>query len=110
MEDWKTIREDIFEEQFDNERSPDNGGLRELSPRYLAWKRANYPGRKKRVLTGRTRESHKVFVSRDRIVETVSEKAVLLQEYMDLPVLPSEFTNPTSAALMKATIEYLANY
>lgn len=108
MQKWAEARVDIFDEYMENERNPYQGNLRSLSYLYLRWKRKNYPGRKKRELTGETWESHKVTPFIDRIEETVKGKGGLLQNYLDLPILPMDgWDQLTETRFVELTFEYL---
>jgi hypothetical protein len=107
MRDWKEAREDIFTNQFENELNPEDGRLRSLSARYLAFKRAVYPGRKKRELTSETVESHRIVASRIAIREEIGGKAEYLQGYLELPLLPEDWTDPTDRVLTKLAEDYL---
>lgn len=107
MEEWKQARINIFESQFRNELSPSNTVLRSLSIQYLEWKRRNYPGKKKRELTGETYKSHKFVVRPNELIEQLEGNAIYLQGYLELPLLPEDWSNPTERELVNITDRYL---
>ena len=109
MRQWRDAREDIFENQYEEELNPQDAPLRELSQRYLGWKRRYYPGRKKRELTGKTRESHRFSLGSNTLLEEISGNAIYLEGYLELPIFPETWTNPTERELVSLSEQYLFN-
>jgi len=107
MRDWQNAREEIFDNQFSGELNPENQPLRSLSAQYQDWKNRNYPGRKKRELTGQTYDSHNFLLGRNSVTEEIGVHAVQLQEQLDLPLLPEDWTNPTFQTLYDLSESYL---
>lgn len=101
MNIWAESRTRIFNDQFQNELNPKDERLRPLSTAYLKWKNINFPGRKKRELTGKTIKSRQIKITRNTVTETISRNAIYLQNNLNLPLLPDEWVNPTSDRLLK---------
>lgn len=107
MRQWRDARSDIFERQFKGELDPEDKPLRNLTQRYQAWKDKYYPGRVKRELSGRTKGSHSLVPGRNNLTEEINVNAVLLQEDLDLPLLPDDWTDPTARTLLNLSEMYL---
>jgi hypothetical protein len=91
----------MFNDQFENQLSPENKKLRNLSAAYQAWKDAAFPGRKKRELTGRTLRSRQITITRNTVTETFGGNAVYLQGNLGLPLQPTEWNKPTLDKFLK---------
>ncbi len=108
LKEWEKDRDDIFQDQFNKQLDPENKPLRSLSDQYQDWKNKFYPGRKKRELTGETLKSRRIkVVSRFTLRETIQGRAAILQNRLELPLLPIDWSNPTAKALMRSSIEYI---
>lgn len=105
---WEQYRIERFNDDIDNELAPDQTPLRDLSARYQSWKSRKFPGRKKRELTGATKRSHSVTHNRTSVVETIAGNAGLLQEHLDLPLLPFDnMSGPSMNAMLEIAAKEL---
>lgn len=104
---WGETREALLQQQFQRQVNPEGRPLRSLSATYQLWKEQNYPGRKKRELTGRTYRSYRQQITDTELKESMSGNAVYLQNNLDLPIFPESLSNPTYAKLIEATNRYI---
>ncbi|MGL5925553.1 hypothetical protein [Chroococcidiopsis sp.] len=105
---WQQYRIERFNDDIDNELAPDQTPLRNLSEQYQSWKSRKFPGRKKRELTGATKQTHKVTHNRTSVIETIAGNAGLLQDYLELPLLPFDtMSGPSMNAMLEIAAKEL---
>lgn len=88
MRSIASARRKDFDRRFEAELDPEDRPLRDLTDQYQQWKNRHHPGKKKREITGKTRESHKITITDKALKEEVGGNAVWLQYFLDLPLLP----------------------
>jgi hypothetical protein len=107
MKQWKDARQTIFNQQFEQEKDPENESLPNLSEQYREWKAKNYPGKKKRELTGATRKSHTVVASKNRVTERINAYVIRFKDE-EPELIPDDWTDPTYTTLYALSEDYLA--